>query len=187
MRRQQIVEESNAIGTAYLRLDLLPAEAQPPLRDLFRRYVDVRLETFRKLPDLHAAEAELAKGTAMQQAIWSRAVAACKSQNAVRTTMLLLPALNQMIDISATRTMTARLHPPTIVFDMLVGLALVGALLAGYGLGAGRSRSWIHVLALSAIVAMTVYVILDVEYPRIGFIRVDAFDRALIDLRRSMK
>src|SRR5262245_47909853 len=44
-RRDLIVEEANDIGTAYLRLDLLPAPAQPPLRELFRRYTDSRLET----------------------------------------------------------------------------------------------------------------------------------------------
>src|SRR5262245_22092651 len=43
-RRHLIAEEANAIGTAWLRLDLLPAPAQPHLRDLFRRYVDARLE-----------------------------------------------------------------------------------------------------------------------------------------------
>jgi len=36
-RRQLAVEETNAIGTAYLRLDLLPADKQPALRDSFRR------------------------------------------------------------------------------------------------------------------------------------------------------
>src|SRR5947209_3690284 len=39
-RRQLVVEESNDIGTAYLRLDLLPAAAQPELRNAFRDYVD---------------------------------------------------------------------------------------------------------------------------------------------------
>src|SRR5499426_1470262 len=42
-RRQLIVEETNAIGTAYLRLDLLPAATQPALREHFRRYVEARL------------------------------------------------------------------------------------------------------------------------------------------------
>src|SRR5262245_21311708 len=50
VRRQQIVEETNAIGTAYLRLDLLPASAQPTLREMFRRYLDTRLAVYRKLP-----------------------------------------------------------------------------------------------------------------------------------------
>src|SRR5499426_120246 len=77
-RRELIVEEANDIGTAYLRLDLLPAPAQPALRDLFRRYTDSRLETYRKLPDLAAAEAELARSTALQGEIWTQAVAACR-------------------------------------------------------------------------------------------------------------
>src|SRR5580698_4811372 len=42
-RRQLIGQEANAIGTAYLRIDLLPATAQPTLRDDFRNYVDARL------------------------------------------------------------------------------------------------------------------------------------------------
>src|SRR5262245_2274359 len=51
-RRAQVVDEANAIGTAYLRIDLLPAASQPPLRAMFREYVDARLATYRKLPDL---------------------------------------------------------------------------------------------------------------------------------------
>ena len=60
-RRNLIVEEANDIGTAYLRLDLLPADAQPELREAFRRYVDVRLAVYRKLPDLDATQAELSR------------------------------------------------------------------------------------------------------------------------------
>src|SRR5688572_11733001 len=45
-RRDLLTAEANAIGTAYLRLDLLPGDAQPPLRDLFRKYLDVRYEVY---------------------------------------------------------------------------------------------------------------------------------------------
>ena len=57
-RRALAVEEANCIGTAWLRLDLLLASAQPPLREKFRQYVDARLALFRKLPDLAASKAE---------------------------------------------------------------------------------------------------------------------------------
>src|SRR6185436_17454554 len=53
-RRQMIVEEANAIGTAWLRLDLLPAGVQPALRDKFRQYLDARLAVFRMIPDFDA-------------------------------------------------------------------------------------------------------------------------------------
>ena len=44
-----------------------------------------------------------------------------------------------------------------------------------------------HMLAFAVIMAVTVYVILDLEYPRLGLIRVDAVDQVLVDLRDSMK
>ena len=60
-RRQLVVEEANAIGTAYLRLDLLPANAQSALRESFRQYVEARLDVYRKLPDIVAAKQALAQ------------------------------------------------------------------------------------------------------------------------------
>jgi hypothetical protein len=187
-RRNLIVEETNDIGTAYLRLDLLPASAQPALRDLFRRYVDSRLEVYRKLPDLEAAMAELARSIGLQGEIWSRAVVACRMEGAPPSAaMLLLPALNQMIDITTTRTMAAQMHPPVVIFALLFGLALAAALLAGYGMAGGRSRSWVHMVGFAAVMAAAVNVIIDIEYPRLGLIQVAAFDQSLVDLRDSMK
>jgi hypothetical protein len=187
-RRNLIVEETNDIGTAYLRLDLLPASAQPALRDLFRRYVDSRLEVYQKLPDIEASKAALARSTKLQGEIWNQAVAAGRMEGAPpAATMLLLPALNQMIDITTTRTMAAQIHPPLVIFAMLFALALAGALLAGYGMAGGKSRSWIHMIGFAAVMAGAVNVIIEIEYPRMGLVRVDAFDQALVQLRDSMK
>ena len=187
-RRALIVEETNAIGTAYLRLDLLPTGAQPPLRDLFRRYVDARLEAYRKLPNLEAAQAELNKANRLQGEIWSQAVAAGRAEGAPpAAAMLSLPALNEMIDITTTRLMATKTHPPVIIFAMLFGLALVSALLAGYGMAGGQSRNWLHMIGFAVVMAVAVYVILDIEFPRLGLIRVDAFDQALVELRAGMK
>jgi len=186
MRRQLIVDEANAIGTAWLRLDLLPAAAQPELRELFRRYLDARLAVYAKVPDMTAAQAELAQANALQGEIWARATVACR-ESANPLTAQLIPALNEMFDIAATRTASANIHPPAIIFVMLGVLALMSSLLAGYAMAGGKSRSWIHVIGFGLILATTVYVILDLEFPRLGFIRVDAFDRLLVDLRQSMQ
>jgi len=92
-----------------------------------------------------------------------------------------------MIDITTTRTIATQMHPPSILFVMLFGLAFTSALLAGYGMAGSKYRRWLHSLCFAAAAAVAVYVILDIEYPRLGSIRVDAFDQALRDLRESMK
>ena len=186
-RRQLVVEEANAIGTAWLRLDLLPAEAAAGLRESFRQYLDSRLAVYRKLSDIPAAQAELTHCFQLQGEIWTRAVTACRETGTQPAPMLILPALNQMFDIASTRTEATKLHPPTIIFAMLGGLSLAASLLAGYGMAGGKSRSWIHILGFAAVLAITVYVILDIEYPRLGLIRVDGSDSVLIQLRSSMK
>jgi hypothetical protein len=185
-RRYLVVEEANAIGTAWLRLDLLPAGEQPALRDLFRRYLDTRLEVYRSIPDLEAVKGALARGTALQGEIWSRAVAACRSPEGQRAIVVVLPALNEMIDITTTRTLAARMHAPKIIIILLIGLGLICALLAGYAMAGGRQRSWTHSIGFAAVFALTVFVILDLEYPRRGLIRIDDMDPVLVELRESM-
>jgi hypothetical protein len=187
-RRQLIVEETNAIGTAFLRLDLLAPSAQPALRDSFKRYVSSRLEIYRKLPNIDKARKELERNAMLQREIWEQAIVACRAEGSQPAApMLLLPALNAMIDMTTTRTMATQMHPPKIIFVMLFGLALAGSILAGHGMAGGKARSWIHMLGLALAMAAAVYTVLDIEFPRLGFIRVDAFDQALMELRGSME
>jgi hypothetical protein len=59
--------------------------------------------------------------------------------------------------------------------------------LAGYGMAGGESRRWLHGIGFALVIGLTVYVILDIDFPRSGLIRVDAFDQVLVDLLQSMK
>jgi hypothetical protein len=103
-RRQLIIEEANAIGTAYLRLDLLAVADQAEMRRWFREYLDSRLRVYQKLRDLPAAEQEIERAVGIQQRIWSRAVAASRTDNTSATAIVLLPAINQMIDVTTSRS-----------------------------------------------------------------------------------
>ena len=66
-------------------------------------------------------------------------------------------------------------------------LALMGGLLSGYGMAAGKSGSWLHMICFVIVVVATVSAILDLEFPRLGWARIEAFDRALADLRAKMQ
>jgi hypothetical protein len=187
-RRGLISDEATAIGTAYLRIDLLAPDDQPAVRQMFRDYLDSRLTVYRVLPDLDAALAELKRSGELQSDIWARAVAGTRRAEAhPNTAVLLLPALNEMFDITTTRTMAARVHPPVVVYYLLFLLGLGCALLAGHAMAGVTSWSWLHAAAFAAIVSVAVYVILEIEYPRLGLIRLGEFDQVLVELRDSMK
>lgn len=183
-RRHLIAEEANAIGTAYLRVDLLPGDAQPVVRQLFRRYLEARIETYRDASNDAAVQARLAEGVALQGQIWAKAVAASgRPEVPAQAGMLLLPALNSMIDITTTRAVAMQDHPPRVIFVLLAGLSLVSALLVGYVMCGTKVRSWFYMLIVAATMSLTLYVILDLEYPRFGLIRIDAADRTLVELK----
>jgi hypothetical protein len=181
-RRDLILRESNAIGTAWLRLDLLPAPAREHLRDAFRRYVDLRLE------ETEASEPKPGERlTALQQAIWSEAVASSLAAGDGRVGQLLLPALNDMFDVASARYVAVQTHPPAVIFLMLLAITFLACLLAGYGMAGRNHRNWLHILCFSAAMVLAIYVTIDLEYPRRGLIRVDGYDQLLVDLRAGMK
>jgi len=186
-RRNLIVEETNDVSTAYLRLDLLPAITQPALRELFREYLDARLDTYQKMPDMNAAKAPFDRSIKLQEDIWRQAVAAAAMDEApIAANTLLLPALNEMFDITNTRLMVMKKHPPLVIFVLLFAMALISALLAGFGMAHGKSRSWIHIIGFTLTMALAVNIIINIEYPRRGMIRLDSFDQSLRELRQSM-
>ena len=187
-KQMLIAEEVNSIGTAYLRLRLLPPQAQPALQEMFRRYVDSRLETYHRLPNMVAAKMEMAKSKKIQEEIWTAAIAATRLPDSHPSSgLLLLPALNNMIDITTTRTMALQIHPPRIIYVLLFGLGLICSLLAGYRMAGGHHRSWLHILGFTVLTVIIVYVMLDMEYPRSGLIRLESGDQLLVNLGESMK
>jgi len=185
-RRGQIVDEANAIGTAWLRLDVLPANAQPKLREAFRKYTDSRIAVYRAFSKdgLDAARVEYARSSALQQEIWMEAVAGCK--DVPSATVVVLPALNAMFDIATTRLAATQMHPPGIVYLVLALISLVCGVLVGYEMGATEFASRPHMIMLALVLSFTFYVILDFEYPRLGLIRIDDFDNLLVQVRASM-
>jgi len=186
IRRGQIVDEANAIGTAWLRIDVLPASALPQLRETFRKYTDSRIAVYQTFSasGVDAARAEYARSTALQQEIWTQAIAACR--DIPSATVVVLPALNEMFDITTTRLAATEMHPPVIVYVVLALISLVSGFLVGYEMGATEAASRAHMIVLALVLSCICFVILDFEYPRLGFIRIDDFDNLLVQVRASM-
>jgi hypothetical protein len=186
-RRGLIVQEANAVGTAWLRLDLLPAGTQPALRQLFRDYLDARIASTALLPDEAAAKQQDDRALSLQTDIWSQAVSAVQRPDLSPTvTSLLLPALNEMFDITTTRKMAAERHPPLAIWVLFCLLALVSAFLAGQGTARSKRASLPHLLGFPVVLASVVLLDIALEHPRLGLVTLASFDQVLLDVRASM-
>jgi hypothetical protein len=185
VRRMLITSEANSIGTAWLRLDLLSEADRAPLRDAFRQYLDARLSYYAELPDETAAEPYLRQADRIEADIWRQAVEAAP-RGAPGTVQMLIPAINEMFDVATLRRMALQTHPPLPIYGLLMLLALVCASLAGHHAAPAARHPWVLPLLFSGISALAIFVIMDLEYPRAGLIRIDSADFLLRETRARM-
>jgi hypothetical protein len=169
------------------RLDLLDADTRADTRALFKQYVDVRIDGYAHAADNRAVAQALAKSADLQSAIWARVSAAARQDPTPRTASAVLPPVNEMFDVASTRWLATRQHPPIAIYLMLGFLVLVSGLLAGFGMAKAESQSVVHVVGFAAILGISIFLILDLEFPRLGLLRINDFDQALVELRRSME
>ena len=94
-------------------------------------------------------------------------------------------AVHGSAELSLTGAAFALLAGFEVGIGALVGSALAAALFAGYGLSSG-AHNWMHILGVAGTVSLATYVIIDLEFPRLGLIRIDSMDRALLELRETM-
>ncbi|HVV16028.1 MAG TPA: DUF4239 domain-containing protein, partial [Polyangia bacterium] len=167
--------------------DVLRPEDAAVLRAEMRQYVDARLAYYHRILDFAAAGRERQLADGLQQQIWARAVPATARVGDSRAALLVLQSLNQMFDVATARYAALRTHLPGAIFVLLVCLSLVCAFFAGIGMGKRRGQpSYLHMLMFAGIMAVTSYVIINLEFPRAGFVNLHHLDQFLIEQRASM-
>ncbi len=193
-RRQLVLQEANAVSTAFDRLDLFEGEAAKNIQKKLKEYVRARIELYRMPHDFSLWEGaevwsrdQRNKIHDLKIEVWNAAVAVCPQANFQPACPLVVSALGAVFDVKRLRVGAADKHPPQIVYVMLFGLGLGGSLLAGFGMAAAKARSWIHMVTFAATLSATLYVITDMEFPRLGLIRIEGFDHFLVDAYEQMR
>ena len=171
-RRDGVLKEANAIGTAALRAGLLPAPHGVESVKLFRAYVQVRLGLATRVPTPAEFNAAIVRSNEIQSALWREAKLAMAVDNAMAPTGLYIQALNETFDNQENRLTAFRARVPTIVLIALYGIAIVGICFAGYAAGLER-RSWrLPVYVMALLVAAVILLIQDIDRPSAGFVAV---------------
>lgn len=185
-RKIHIIEEANAVETAYMRIGLLSPKTQTPIKQSMKEYLDMRITAYKLIPHLDAAFALVNQSNLLKEKIWEEALQACKITNDSSATQLLIPALNAMFDAENTGFALTGVHPPVIIFLLLIGLSVLSAFLAGFTSVEGKTNHFLYMQIYIIIMAFVIYLIIDLELPRVGLVRVTSFDQYLVDVRNRM-
>lgn len=180
-RRIVVLDESNAIGTTYLRAGMLPEPHGTECRRLLREYIDVRLQA----PELADVSQAIAKSAELQRALWTQATdAAAKDPHSI-VTGLFIQSLNEVIDLHSKRVMFAlRNRIPEIVWGVLYLTIVLAMASLGYLEGLSRSSRSVAALALVLTFSVVNLLIADLDRPGEGLLRVG--QRSMLDLRESL-
>jgi hypothetical protein len=184
-RQRLVVDEANAIRTAYLRSQMLPEPYQSEVIKLFRAYVDARLAYFQAGVDPSTLQEAVNTTESVEQKLWSQTVAAAGKDPRSIPIGLFIGALNNVIGLHAERDAARRNHVPEIVLYLLFLVAVVSTGLVGFGCGVGNRRHLPITVSVASLIALVILVIMDLDRPRRGFIEVN--QESMINLRNSLR
>jgi hypothetical protein len=182
-RKELVLEEANAIGTAHLRADFLSEPQRSEIRSLLADYVAARLEFYAAGAERERFQHALRRAAGLQSQLSQRAVAAARDHPDPLSS-LFVQSLNEVIDLDARRVGALENHVPLTVWLLVVVVAATALWATGYATGLGGRRRALPLLVTPALVAMLIAILVDLDRPRRGLIRVsqDAMTRLQSDL-----
>jgi hypothetical protein len=184
-RRELVVREANAIGTAYLRTDLLPEPHRRELQAILRQYVDSRLMPDEIMQDPVKLAEAVRRSEGVLQTLWPAARRSNESRPPTPLDALMFQALNEVIDLHTERLAAFEYRVPQIILWLLIAVAAIAVAVTGFGGALSGQRNLVLTSTLAVLLAAVTVVIIDLDNPRRGFIRVS--QRPLIQLRDSLQ
>ncbi|HEY2647966.1 MAG TPA: hypothetical protein VGI38_02195 [Puia sp.] len=181
-RRQHIVSETNDIGTAILRCDMYPDSVRNLLRVDFKNYLETRLAYYYAGDNEEQIKQTLEQSDSISNIIWRRVALLSHDLNNRVASEQMVPALNAMIDIVSTRESARRSTVPAMILIVLCTLILISAFLSGYG-SKNLERNKVLVLAFAIVTTLALYLVVDLDKPRQGFVNLNATEQLMENLR----
>ena len=185
-RSQAIVAEANAIGTAYLRAQLLPKDMRLTVKATLAKYLDIRVQEGQtELVEKAQRSQLLAESDKLAGQLWQQAQQASELASGHVITALYIASLNELIDASGIREAALERHVPEIVLFLLFATCFMTMATLGYASGLGGDRVSLPGIVLVLLIAFVVYLIIDLDRPRRGAIQVS--QESLIKLQQSFQ
>jgi hypothetical protein len=168
-RQDLIVREANALSTAYLRADTIAEPQRSELKAALKEYTADRVKLLSR-EGRDQIEPLLAKVSGLHERMWRSAVSATQSN--ARLMSVVLPPINEVIDLHTAHLAMARRHLPVPIMVVLFATAAIGVGMIGFGNGRVGRRFSVLDAVYGIVLAAALWMIIDLDYPGFGIIRV---------------
>lgn len=182
-RNSILIDEATSIGTTYLRAAFFPDEFQKKFESLLKQYLDTRIAWYQVRWGQSDLQVIHKKTIQLQNSLWNEAAGLGKEKPTV-TMSLLLASLNQTIDLQSRQEFAYARYIPRIVVHLLFLISVLVVGMVGYSHGLTGFRHFAFTSMMSVVLAMTLFVILDLGRPNRGLIRINP--QVLIDLKETL-
>lgn len=184
-RSMALIDEANALGTAMLRVQLLPEHYQSQANALFSQYIDLRVTLgSTDLTRTDERQAYNQQVVQLQQALWQLAVAATNDDPRPVTSGAFVTALNNVIDAQGKRNALLQMHVPEVVLLLLFVVFISSGGIIGYSAGLSGKRNLTPILLVSLLITLIVFIIIDLDRPKRGLIQVN--QAVMSELKQSL-
>lgn len=184
LRQRIVLDQANAVGTCYLRAQLLSDEHSDAIQGVLRKYVDERIDLFDAGRDADATAEHRTRIKQYLTDLWTAVETANDADPEVVRNSMIVSAANDVIDLSSTRDWANHNHLPDPVLALLLVSVVMSSLLLGHSSGQSGRRHPGLWLASNVVFGLVLFVVLDFDRPRRGLIQID--QRPLLELRESL-
>jgi hypothetical protein len=182
-RRELAVQEANAIGTVLLRTEFFPDSIHSVLKNSLNNYLEERITIIEAGTDVEKMIIHLNRSDSIGKSLWNQVTEFSKSDPNLVKTSEIVPALNEMIDLSTSRLAAGEANIPPSIQWFLITLCICSTFLLGYE--RKDDFDWILVVGFSLMLSITVFSIIDLDRPRSGLVTMDEANSKIIQLRSA--
>lgn len=184
-RSLAVVNEANAIGTAFLRTGLLPDPLRADARRAFVDYADVRARmsvlTWNQKEERRTL---LARALELQDGLWRQAAESSRAAPSPATTGLYVQSLNEMFDAYSSYLAETMRHVPHLVMILLFGAFILSGALIGFSAGLAGHRPARVTFLMMGVIVLLMYMVMDLDRPHRGIIQVSS--QSLLDVKAQI-
>lgn len=186
-KRQLLLDEVNAIGTSYLRAELLTEPHSSDVRKLLREYVDLRVNLAKE--DLYHKPEKLQEAVSyselLQDRMWSHAVAIAKADRSSLIDALFISSLNNVIDLQNSRLTVFHYRIPHIIWFALYFITILSMVMVGYQIGLSGKSSIKVGIVLALTFSTVVSLIADLDRTTEGYFKLN--QQPIFELQKKMQ